>query len=68
MVAKPEEAFLFFNFWEEVNNVDIPVIHAAEDDRLKIGDKLLENRLFTGTGKYADDAMIPEIIASQAHR
>ncbi len=43
--------------------MDIPVIHAAEDDRLKIGDKLLENRLFTGTGKYADDAMIPEIIA-----
>ncbi|RPJ79746.1 MAG: thiazole synthase, partial [Deltaproteobacteria bacterium] len=31
-------------------------------DLLKIGDRELESRLFTGTGKYGSDALIPEII------
>ena len=42
--------------------MDLPVIHTVEDDRLKIGGKLLESRLFTGTGKYSDDGLIPDII------
>ena len=32
------------------------------DDLLEIGDKKLESRLFTGTGKYGSDALIPAII------
>ncbi len=38
---------------------------AAEDyleDYLEIGGKQLTSRLFTGTGKYASDTLIPEII------
>ncbi|GAB6138589.1 HisA/HisF-related TIM barrel protein [Halanaerobaculum tunisiense] len=31
-------------------------------DKLIIGDKKLENRLFTGTGKFADQNLIPETI------
>ncbi len=36
--------------------------HSFIDDRLKIGDRFLDSRLFIGTGKYSDDALIPEII------
>lgn len=32
------------------------------NDSFEIGGKKLESRLFTGTGKYAADALIPEII------
>ncbi|MCP4682550.1 MAG: thiazole synthase [Desulfobacterales bacterium] len=32
------------------------------DDHLEIGGKKLDSRLFTGTGKYASDAFIPDII------
>ncbi len=32
------------------------------DDLFEIGGKKLESRLFTGTGKYGSDALIPEII------
>ncbi|NLY43426.1 MAG: thiazole synthase [Clostridiaceae bacterium] len=31
-------------------------------DKLVIGDKQLDSRLFVGTGKYSNDALIPEII------
>ncbi|HKL21128.1 MAG TPA: thiazole synthase [Tichowtungia sp.] len=31
------------------------------DDALKIGGKKLQSRLFIGTGKYADDHLIPEV-------
>lgn len=33
-----------------------------ENDELEIGGKKLTSRLFTGTGKYASDTMIPRII------
>ena len=39
-----------------------PTTPSFIDDRLKIGGRFLESRLFTGTGKYSDDALIPEII------
>jgi thiazole synthase len=39
-----------------------PAQHTPEDDRLRIGNTLLESRLFTGTGKYALDSLIPDII------
>jgi thiazole synthase len=39
-----------------------PTTPSSIDDRLKIGGRFLESRLFTGTGKYSDDALIPEII------
>ncbi|WP_058485749.1 thiazole synthase [Defluviitalea phaphyphila] len=32
------------------------------EDKLVIGDVVLESRLFIGTGKYSDDKMIPKII------
>jgi len=61
-VRNRKRLFCFFNFGEEVKNVDLPVIHTFEDDRLKSGGKLLESRLFTGTVKYTDDGLIPDII------
>ncbi len=39
-----------------------PAKHMPDDDRLRIGDALLDCRLFTGSGKYSDDALIPEIL------
>ncbi|MFH1912733.1 MAG: thiazole synthase [Pseudomonadota bacterium] len=33
-------------------------------DGFEIGGVVLESRLFTGTGKYADDAVIPEVCAA----
>ena len=35
-----------------------------ENDYLEIGGRKLRSRLFTGTGKYSDDALIPKIIES----
>lgn len=34
----------------------------AAEDYLEIGGRKLKSRLFTGTGKYSSDALIPEII------
>lgn len=41
--------------------------NTATSDMLKIGEDALESRLFIGTGKFADDNLIPEVIkASKA--
>jgi thiazole synthase len=34
------------------------------EDKLKIGDKELDSRLFIGTGKFADYSLIPKVIES----
>lgn len=34
-----------------------------ENDALKIGDKVFNNRLFTGTGKFAAKSLIPKMLA-----
>lgn len=34
------------------------------DDKLVIGGVALESRLFVGTGKYGDDALIPRVVAA----
>ena len=34
------------------------------DDGLKIGDRVFTNRLFTGTGKFADKALIPKMLST----
>ena len=34
------------------------------EDKLKIGDKELDSRLFIGTGKFADYSLIPKVIKS----
>ncbi len=43
---------------------DILAAEAAIDDTLELGGKRLTSRLFTGTGKYADDALIPAVCAA----
>ncbi len=35
-----------------------------QDQGLKIGDTVFTNRLFTGTGKFADKALIPKMLAA----
>lgn len=35
-----------------------------EVDGLKLGDVIFTNRLFTGTGKFADNALIPKMLAA----
>lgn len=35
-----------------------------ENDALKIGDKVFNNRLFTGTGKFAAKSLIPNMLAA----
>ena len=37
-------------------------------DKLKIGDKELDSRLFIGTGKFADYSLIPKVIESSKAR
>lgn len=39
-----------------------PTEHMPVDDRLRIGGLLLDSRLFTGSGKYSDDSLIPDIL------
>ncbi|WP_136807084.1 thiazole synthase [Desulfosediminicola flagellatus] len=39
-------------------------IPKQDDDLFEIGGKKLRSRLFTGTGKYASDAIIPEVCES----
>jgi thiazole synthase len=43
----------YYVLWEGVEKMN---------DLLKIGDVELESRLFTGTGKYGSDSLIPDII------
>jgi thiazole synthase len=35
-----------------------------QEQGLKLGDKVFTNRLFTGTGKFADKALIPKMLAA----
>ena len=38
--------------------------NAMQEQDLTIGDKVFTNRLFTGTGKFADKAIIPKMLAA----
>jgi thiazole synthase len=39
-------------------------MHNMRDDLFEVGGERLGSRLFTGTGKYGDDAVIPEVCAA----
>ncbi len=51
----------FLNLWEEANKMTDDSTKITED-KLIIGDREIESRLFIGTGKFPDKSVIPDTI------